>query len=103
MTSEKLEIYGHAESGKHYYELKDYIDAEGKCYTVLEWTNLKNGDTKQFDWGKMHKRGLTSLFFFYILKAVKRLRNALNKFHFYKNNFTKEVNRSDHPRNQDAV
>ena len=54
-TIEKLEIYGHAESGKNYYELKDCIDAEGKCYTVLEWTNLKNGDAKQFDWEKCTK------------------------------------------------
>ena len=54
-TIEKLEIYGHAESGNNYYELKDYIDAKGKCYTVLEWTNLKNGDAKQFDWEKCTK------------------------------------------------
>lgn len=54
-TIEKLEIYGRAESGKNYYELKDYIDTEGKCYTVLEWTNLKNGDAKQFDWEKCTK------------------------------------------------
>nr|DAW91175.1 MAG TPA: hypothetical protein [Microviridae sp.] len=53
--------------------------------------------------GKMHKRGLTSLFFFYILKAVKQLRSTFNEFHFYKNNFTKEVNCSDHPKNQNAV
>nr|DAW97877.1 MAG TPA: hypothetical protein [Microviridae sp.] len=32
----------------------------------------------------MHKRGLTSLFFFYILKAVKQHRSTFNKFHFYK-------------------
>ena len=54
-TMAKLEIYGYAESGKHYYELKDYIDAEGKCYTVLEWTDLKTGKTKQFNWGKCTK------------------------------------------------
>lgn len=54
-TIEKLEIYGYAESANNYYELKEYIDAEGKCYTMLEWTNLKNGDTKQFDWGKCTK------------------------------------------------
>nr|DAD84337.1 MAG TPA: hypothetical protein [Microviridae sp. ctjwa4] len=51
-TTAKLEIYGQAECGKNYYELKDYIDAEGNCYTVLERTNLKTGDTEQFDWGK---------------------------------------------------
>nr|DAM85382.1 MAG TPA: hypothetical protein [Microviridae sp.] len=51
----------------------------------------------------MHKRGLTSLFFFYILKAVKQHRSAFNKPYFYKNNFTKEVNHSDHPRNQNTV
>lgn len=54
-TIEKLEIYGHAESGKYYYELKDFIDAERKCYTVLERTNLKNGDAEQFDWEKCTK------------------------------------------------
>lgn len=54
-TIGKLEIYGHAESGKYYYELRDYIDAEGKCYTALERTNLKNGDAKQFDWEKCTK------------------------------------------------
>lgn len=54
-TITKLEIYGYAECGNNYYELKDYIDAEGKCYTVLEWTNLKNGDAKRFDWEKCTK------------------------------------------------
>ena len=49
-TMAELEIYGKAERGKNYYELKDYIDTEGKCYTVLEWTNLRTGDTKLFDW-----------------------------------------------------
>lgn len=49
-TMAKLEIYGKAEYGKNYYEIKDYIDAEGKCYTVLEWTNLRTGDTKLFNW-----------------------------------------------------
>lgn len=51
----KLEIYGYAECGKNYYELKDYIDAEGNCYTMLEWTNLRNGDTKSFDWKEYTK------------------------------------------------
>lgn len=49
-TIAKLEIYGHAECGNNYYELKDYIDTEGNCYTMLEWTNLRNGDAKSFDW-----------------------------------------------------
>lgn len=51
-TIGKLEIYGQAECGKNYYELKDYIDAEGKRYTVLEWTDIRTGDTKQYDWEK---------------------------------------------------
>lgn len=51
-TIGKLEIYGQAECGKNYYELKDYIDAEGKRYTVLEWTDIRTGDTKQYEWGK---------------------------------------------------
>lgn len=54
-TMTHLEIYGYAEAGKNAYELKDYIDAEGKCYTMLEWTNLKTGDTRQFDWEKCTK------------------------------------------------
>lgn len=51
-TIAKLEIYGQAKNGKNYYELIDYIDAEGHCYTNLEWTDLKTGDTRAFDWGK---------------------------------------------------
>ena len=51
-TMTKLEISGYAECGNNYYELKDHIDAEGKYYTVLEWTNLRTGDAKQFDWEK---------------------------------------------------
>ena len=54
-TIAKLEIYGNAESGKYYYELRDYIDAEGKCYTALERTNLNNGDAERFDWEKCTK------------------------------------------------
>lgn len=54
-TMAKLEIYGQTKCGKNYYEIKDYIDAEGKCYTVLEWTDLKTGDIKQYDWGKCTK------------------------------------------------
>ena len=45
-TMTKLEIFGYAECGNNYYELKDYIDAEGEYYTVLEWTNLRTGDAK---------------------------------------------------------
>lgn len=54
-TMEKIEIYGYAKCGKNYYELKDYIDTKGKCYTVLEWTDLKNGNTKEYDWNKCTK------------------------------------------------
>lgn len=49
-TIARLEIYGEAESGKNYYELIDYIDADGHCYTKLEWTDLKTGDAQAFDW-----------------------------------------------------
>lgn len=51
-TIAKLEIYGQAKSGKNYYELIDYIDADGHCYTKLEWTDLKTGDIQTFDWIK---------------------------------------------------
>ena len=54
-TMEKIEIYGYAKCGKNYYELKDFVDPEGKCYTVLEWTDLKTGNTKAYDWGKCTK------------------------------------------------
>lgn len=49
-TMAKLEIYGHAECGNNYYELKEYIDADGHCVTTLEWTNLRTGDARAFDW-----------------------------------------------------
>lgn len=49
-TIAKLEIYGKAESGKNYYELRDYIDTDGHCYTMLERTDLKTGDIQTFDW-----------------------------------------------------
>lgn len=49
-TMAKLEIYGYAECGKNYYELKDYIDKEGNRKTMLERTNTKTGDTRAFDW-----------------------------------------------------
>ena len=49
-TIAKLEIYGQAKSGKNYYELIDYIDEAGHCYTKLEWTDLKTGDIQTFDW-----------------------------------------------------
>ena len=51
-TMEKIETYGYAKCSKNYYELKDYIDTEGKCYTLLEWTDLETGNTKAFDWEK---------------------------------------------------
>ena len=54
-TVKKIETFGYAECGNNYYELKNYIDAKGKCYTVLEWTNLRTGDAKQFDWEKCTK------------------------------------------------
>lgn len=54
-TMAKLEIYGYAECGKNYYRLIDYIDADGHCYTELEWTDLKTGDIQTFDWGKYTK------------------------------------------------
>ena len=56
-TMKKLEIFGYAECGNNYYELKDYIDAEEKYCTVLEWTNLRTGDAKQFDWEKCTEEG----------------------------------------------
>lgn len=56
-TIAKLEIYGQAKSGKNYYELIDYIEADGHCYTKLEWTNLGTGDTQTFDWIDVEKEG----------------------------------------------
>ena len=49
-TIARLEIWGQAWCGKNYYELKDYIDPEGNCYTRLERTNLKNGNVDEFEW-----------------------------------------------------
>ena len=49
-TLTKLEVYGYTECGKNAYELKEYIDADGHCITTLEWTNLKTGDTRTYDW-----------------------------------------------------
>lgn len=54
-TIAKLEIYGYAECGNNYYELKDYIDTEGNRNTTLEWTNLRTGDARTFDWEKCTK------------------------------------------------
>ena len=54
-TIAKLEIYGYAESGKNYYELKNYIVPKGNVYTTLEWTDLRTGDVKTFDWEKFTK------------------------------------------------
>lgn len=56
-TIATLEIYGHAKCGNNYYELVDYIDTEGNCYTVLEWTNIKTGDIQAFNWEKIIKEG----------------------------------------------
>lgn len=49
-TMAKLETYGRARSGKNYYELIDYIYADGHYDTKLEWTDLKTGDIQTFDW-----------------------------------------------------
>lgn len=49
-TIARLEIYGQVWCSKYYYELKDYINTEGNCYTILERTNLKTGDIDGFDW-----------------------------------------------------
>ena len=54
-TMTKLEIYGCAKCGKNYYELIDYIDAEGNYNTTLERTDLRTGDMDAFDWGKFTK------------------------------------------------
>ena len=54
-TIAKHEIHGYAECGNNYYELKDYIDAEGNRNTTLEWTNLKTGDARAFDWEEFTK------------------------------------------------
>lgn len=54
-TIKLIEIYGYAECGKNYYELKDFIDEEGNYKPILEWTNLKTGDARAFDWEKCTK------------------------------------------------
>lgn len=54
-TMKKLEIYGYAECGNNYYELKEYLDTEENCHTMLEWTNLRNGDAKVFNWEECTK------------------------------------------------
>lgn len=54
-TIAKLEIYGQAKSGKNYYELIDYIEADGNCNTTLERTDLKTGEIETFDWEKFTK------------------------------------------------
>nr|DAM03645.1 MAG TPA: hypothetical protein [Microviridae sp.] len=46
---------------------------------------------------------MTIPLFFDTKQIVKQHRSVPHKFYFYKNNFTKEVNRSDSPRNQNAV
>ena len=42
-TIAKLEIYGQAKSGKNYYQLIDYIDEDGHCYTELIVTGKQIG------------------------------------------------------------
>ena len=49
-TIARLETYREAWGGKYYYELKDYIDSEGNCYTELERTNLREGNVDTYDW-----------------------------------------------------
>lgn len=54
-TIAMLEIYGCAECGKNWYELKDYVNTEGNINTTLTWTNIKTGETRAFDWEKCTK------------------------------------------------
>lgn len=49
-TMAHLEIYGYAETGKHYYELKDYITPKDNRYTLLERTDAKTGKIELFPW-----------------------------------------------------
>lgn len=49
-TIASLEIYGNTTTGKHYYELKDYITPKGNRYTLLERTDIKTGKTEFFPW-----------------------------------------------------
>lgn len=49
-TIARLETYGQAWCNKYYYELEDYIDTEGNCYTILERTDLRTGDIDEFNW-----------------------------------------------------
>lgn len=54
-TMAKLEIYGRAISGKYHYRLIEFLDNDGHYSTVLERTDLKTGDIKEFDWEKCTK------------------------------------------------
>lgn len=54
-TIAKLEIYGEAQSGKYYYEIRDFIEEDGYYETILERTDLRTGDTEEFDWQKFTK------------------------------------------------
>lgn len=49
-TITRLVIYGQAQYSKYCYELKDFMDAEGNRYTVLERTNIRTGKTDAFEW-----------------------------------------------------
>lgn len=51
-TIARLEINGYTATSKYYYELKDYIDANGNYYTLLERTNTKTGKEETFAWEK---------------------------------------------------
>lgn len=49
-TIAKLEIYGETKSGKYYYRLLDFLEEDGYCETILERTDLKTGDAREFAW-----------------------------------------------------
>lgn len=49
-TRGHLEIYGWAENGKNYYEVKNVIDESGKVSQILEWTNLRTGDAWSWEY-----------------------------------------------------
>ena len=54
-TIAKLEIYGETKSGKYYYRLIDFLEEDGYCETILERTDLKTGDAREFNWEKYTK------------------------------------------------
>lgn len=49
-TMAKLEMYGHAVTGKYDYELKDYITPKGNRYTLLKRTDAETGKIEFFPW-----------------------------------------------------